>query len=64
MDQNLGILGLLLALPLLVLYLLPFWKLWRRTGHSVPVSLVMSYLSFIGLFVLAFKSWPAERQKG
>ncbi|KJZ24504.1 hypothetical protein [Tritonibacter mobilis] len=64
MEQNIGLIGLLIAIPLLVLMLLPFWKMWRRTGHGVLISLLMTWLSVLGLIVLAFKSWPIDRNKG
>ncbi|WP_416368111.1 hypothetical protein [Tritonibacter mobilis] len=64
MEQNIGLIGLLIAIPLLVLMLLPFWKMWRRTGHGVLISLLMTWLSILGLIVLAFKSWPIDRNKG
>ena len=64
MEQNIGLIGLLIAIPLLALMLLPFWKMWRRTGHGVLISLLMTWLSVLGLIVLAFKSWPIDRNKG
>lgn len=64
MEQNIGAVGLLLLVPIMLLFFIPFWKLWRRTGHGVLLSLLMTWLSIIGLIFLAFKKWPASESKG
>ncbi|MEM8788313.1 MAG: hypothetical protein AAGE76_08620 [Pseudomonadota bacterium] len=53
-----GILGMVLFLILLVP---PYWQLWKRTGHSGWISLLMilPIVNLILIWVLAFKRWPA-----
>jgi hypothetical protein len=45
------------------LLVVPYWKLWRRTGHSGLWALLMlvPLVNLISLWVLAFKDWPAMR---
>ncbi|MBD3626289.1 MAG: DUF805 domain-containing protein [Rhodobacteraceae bacterium] len=40
----------------------PFYALWRRTGHSGWLALLMlvPVVNLIMLYVLAFKRWPVE----
>ncbi|SEQ39699.1 hypothetical protein [Thalassovita taeanensis] len=44
-----------------VVLLLPFYKLWQRTGHSgwIALLMVIPVVNLILLYVLAFKDWPA-----
>ncbi len=46
---------------LLALVVIPFWKLWQRTGHSGAWGLLalVPLANLIALWVLAFKRWPA-----
>ena len=46
---------------LLALMVIPFWKLWQRTGHSGAWGLLVlvPLANLISLWVLAFKRWPA-----
>lgn len=48
-------------LILLALVVVPYWKIWRRTGHSGAWGLLMliPLANIISLWVLAFKEWPA-----
>ena len=42
---------------------IPYWKIWQRTGHSGAWGLLMlvPLANLISLWVLAFKEWPALR---
>ena len=42
---------------------IPYWKIWPRTGHSGAWGLLMlvPLANLISLWVLAFKEWPALR---
>jgi hypothetical protein len=53
--------GLIPILILLVLVVIPYWKIWQRTGHSGAWGLLMlvPLANIISLWVLAFKKWPA-----
>jgi hypothetical protein len=55
-----GLIPLLIVLALLVI---PYWKIWQRTGHSGAWALLMlvPLANLISLWVLAFKEWPAMR---
>jgi hypothetical protein len=48
-------------LIILALVVIPYWKLWQRTGHSGAWGLLMlvPLANVISLWVLAFKRWPA-----
>ncbi len=63
----------LTGLPALVMIVIwvaglvvPFWMLWKRTGHSGWIALLMLVpgLNLILLYVLAFKDWPALPRGG
>ena len=51
----------LLILVGMILLLLPYWRIWSRTGHSGLWSLLLlvPFVNLISLWVLAFKKWPA-----
>ena len=53
--------GLIPLLLILALAVIPYWKIWARTGHSGAWSLLMlvPVVNLISLWVLAFKKWPA-----
>lgn len=62
MLNNAGLPGLLLLFLYGVIIVLPFYKLWKRTGHNGWISLLMvvPVVNLIMLYVLAFKRWPNE----
>ena len=43
----------------------PYWKIWSRTGHAGAWGLLMliPLANIISLWVLAFKDWPALRDR-
>lgn len=53
--------GLVPLLIILALAVIPYWKIWSRTGHSGAWALLMlvPLANLISLWVLAFKKWPA-----
>lgn len=55
--------SLLFLLLIGVLVVIPYWKIWQRTGHSGAWGLLMlvPIANLISLWVLAFKDWPALR---
>ncbi len=63
MDFGNTIVAIFFGVVSLVLMVAPFWMLWKRTGHSGWISLTMlvPFLNLIMLYVLAFKSWPIEK---
>ena len=56
-----GPIGVVPVLILLALLVVPYWKIWQRTGHSGAWGLLMlvPLANLISLWVLAFKRWPA-----
>jgi hypothetical protein len=56
--------NLLFVLVFLVLAIIPWWKIWQRTGHSGAWSLLMliPIANIISIWVLAFKDWPTLRR--
>ena len=61
-----GFPALLMILVSVAVLVVPFWMLWKRTGHSGWISLLMLVpgLNLILLYVLAFKEWPALPGRG
>ena len=57
--------GIIPILIILALAVIPYWKIWSRTGHSGAWALLMlvPIANLISLWVLAFKDWPAMRGK-
>jgi uncharacterized membrane protein YhaH (DUF805 family) len=60
-----GAIGPIPIAIILLLAVIPYWKLWQRTGHSGWWSLLMlvPVANLISLWVLAFKDWPALRDR-
>ena len=64
-NDWMGGVGIIPILIILALAVIPYWKIWSRTGHSGAWSLLMlvPIANLISLWVLAFKDWPAMRGK-
>lgn len=58
---QMGASGPLAMIVVGVIIVLPFYKLWQRTGHNPWISLLMliPLVNIVMLYVLAFKDWPA-----
>jgi uncharacterized membrane protein YhaH (DUF805 family) len=56
-----GLGSLIVLLIYIAVLIIPFWKLWSRTGHSGWMALLMlvPVVNFVMIWVLAFKRWPA-----
>ena len=52
----------LIFLPLLALYVIPFWKIVGKAGFNPWLSLLtfIPLVNIIALFVFAFVKWPVE----
>ncbi len=61
MMNNIGLPGLLMLVVWGALIVVPFFKIWKRTGHNGWLSLLMllPIVNLIMLYVIAFKQWPA-----
>jgi len=63
---GMGLLAFMLILIAWTLVIVvPFWKIWKRTGHSGAwgILAMLPAVNFIALWVLAFKEWPALRDR-
>ena len=62
MANNIGVPGLIFLLIYVAILVIPFYQLWKRTGHSGWISLLMlvPLVNLVMLYVLAFKAWPIE----
>ena len=61
MMGNMGAPGLLMIIVYAVVVVVPFYQLWKRTGHNGWIALLMliPLVNLVMLYVLAFKQWPA-----
>ena len=61
MLNNIGLPGFLMIAICCAIIVVPFFQLWKRTGHSGWISLFMPVplVNLITLYDLAFKNWPA-----
>jgi len=66
MMMNYGFGGSIMMLVAAAVIVVPFYKLWGRTGHNPWISLLMllPLINLILLYVLAFKEWPHTDNKG
>ncbi|MBF2759676.1 MAG: hypothetical protein ISN28_05335 [Ectothiorhodospiraceae bacterium AqS1] len=41
----------------------PFWRIWKRTGHSgwPGLSMIVPGVNIVMIYALAFKSWPIDK---
>lgn len=61
MLNNIGIPGLFMIVVYGAVVVVPFYQLWKRTGHNGWIALLMliPLVNLVMLYVLAFKQWPA-----
>lgn len=61
MMGNMGAPGLLMIAVYAAVVVVPFYQLWKRTGHNGWIALLMliPLVNLVMLYVLAFKQWPA-----
>jgi type VI protein secretion system component VasK len=66
---NLGVSELLLILAfgiffLLILFVWPYWRIFKKAGFSPALSLLMlvPLANIVMVFFLAFADWPALKQ--
>ncbi|WP_461306195.1 DUF805 domain-containing protein [Albidovulum sp.] len=61
MMGNMGGGASLMLIVYAVLIVVPFFQLWKRTGHSgwIALLMVIPVINLVMLYVLAFKDWPA-----
>lgn len=66
MLNIIGLPGVFMVVIYAAILIVPFWKIWGRAGHSPWISLLMliPIVNLITLYVLAFKEWPLENNKG
>lgn len=56
--------ALLMVVPLLVLLVVPVWRLLQRAGYSGAWALLMfvPFVGFVLLWVLSFVKWPNDKE--
>jgi len=63
-----GIFLIILVIILIVvaITIIPYWKIYQRTGQSGAMSLLqlIPLVNIIMLYILAFGDWPIERELG
>ena len=66
MMNNIGLPGILMMVVYAAVVVIPFFQLWKRTGHNGWISLLMliPIVNLVMLYVLAFKRWPSVDQEG
>ena len=60
---TIGLPTLMLIPVIWALLVIPFWQIWKKSGHSGWWSfcMVVPGVNIISVYVLAFKEWPALR---
>ena len=53
--------GLFMLIVYAAVVVVPFYQLWKRTGHNgwIALLMVIPLVNVVMLYVLAFKDWPA-----
>jgi hypothetical protein len=52
----------LVAIPFVLITILPYWQIFKKAGFS-PASSLLMLVPFVGvLFVVAYSDWPALRK--
>lgn len=59
--NNIGPAGLLMLIIMVALIVVPYFRIWKRTGHSgwISVLMIVPLVNIVLLYVLAFKRWPS-----
>lgn len=57
--------ALILAPVLLLIFIIPLWRITSRTGYPGPLSLLflVPLANLVLLYVLAFGEWPRDRAR-
>jgi branched-subunit amino acid transport protein AzlD len=52
------------AIPVVLSAILPYWQIFKKAGFSPALSLLMlvPFVGIVVLFVVAFSDWPALRK--
>lgn len=64
MPFGLGFGELIISLLIMVVMVLPVWRVLAKAGYSGAWSLLMfvPFVNFAALYVFAFLEWPLERR--
>ncbi len=59
MFSGLFVLVPVFLLVMMVIYLVPFWMIWKKAGFSpwLSILMVVPLVGFVMLYVLAFVDW-------
>lgn len=61
---SLGFSEIFVLLVLIVICVVPFWKIFKKAGFAPALSLLMiiPLINFVMIFYLAFAEWPTHKQ--
>ncbi len=64
MMHNMGLPSLLMMVVYMAIVVVPFYQIWKRTGHNGWIALLMlvPLVNIVMLYVIAFKQWPIEQK--
>jgi len=64
MMHNMGLSSLFMVVVYMAIVVVPFYQIWKRTGHNGWIALLMlvPLVNVIMLYVIAFKQWPIEQK--
>lgn len=64
MMHNMGLPSLLMIVVYMAIVVVPFYQIWKRTGHNGWIALLMlvPLVNIVMLYVIAFKQWPIEQK--
>ncbi|MBB5722169.1 uncharacterized protein (DUF983 family) [Loktanella ponticola] len=64
MMHNMGLPSLLMIVVYMAIVVVPFYQIWKRTGHNGWIALLMlvPLVNVVMLYVIAFKQWPIEQK--
>ena len=59
-----GILEIIIISPILILLVLPFWKIFSKAGFSGwwSLSIFLPIINILAIYILAFSKWPIYKR--
>lgn len=63
MLPNIGVAESLIVVAIIVLWVLPFWRIATKAGYSglISILMILPLVNFAILYFLAYEDWPALR---
>ncbi len=65
MLPNIGIAESLIIVAVIVLWVLPFWRIAAKAGYPglISILMVLPLVNFAILYFLAYEDWPSLRRQ-